>query len=157
MSGMLLADNGLKISFEDNAEFPTGLSDTKAANYHSENTITSFAPVMGFSNSGSFDVGFVLRFSSEESSVMQRVHLCRSLTVPDYDNGSFRPPQVTLTIEKYIEMFKGVVTSIRVQIADECVWVDGEPAWADVTFAISECDTKMQTGVYGSSFNSGTQ
>jgi hypothetical protein len=154
MGGQLISENGIRISFEDNAEFPTGLNDDKSAVYHQENTITSFAPILGYSYSSPFTVNFVIRFSLEESSVMERVHLCRSLVVPDYDSGNYRPPSVTLTIEKYIEMFKGVVTDIKVGIGDDCVWVEGEPAYADVTFSIVECDTKMQLNVYGSSFNS---
>lgn len=152
MSGQLISENGLKISFDDNAEFPTGFSESKTANYHQENTITSFSPVLGYSNSSPFTLSFTIRFSIEEGSVMQRVHLCRSLVVPDYDSGNCRPPSVTVTIEKYVEMFKGVVGTTSVKLPDDCVWADGEPNYIDVTLDITECDTKMQSKVYGANF-----
>ena len=149
MAGYLKADNGVMISFEDKDEFPHTITSSKAATWQPMTPITSFSPILGYASSGVFTVGLTIRFSVEEGPVMSRVKQCRSLVVPDYDNGSYRPPAVTLTIEKYIESFKGVVNSVSESIDDTGSWVDGEPTAIDVTITIEECDTKPQKNIYG--------
>jgi hypothetical protein len=154
-------ETGVLISFGDNEEFPTGISDTKDATWESVNAITGFSPILGFSSSSAMIVAFTIKFSIEEGSVMERVHLCRSLVVPDYSKGLYRPPQVVLTIDNYLDNFKGVVTSIRVSIPEDAAWVHldnstgsgAEPTTVDVTFSIQECDVSMQTQVYGQSYS----
>lgn len=158
MGGILSAKEiNVVINFNDEDEFPTSIRDTKSANWNPESPITSFAPILGFASSGAMEVSFNLRFSIEEGSTMRRVHICRALVVPDYEKNLYRPPQVTLTIENYLDQFKGVVESITVAIAEEAVWVGGEPSVVDVTFSIKECDTEMQTQVYGPSYSPRTE
>jgi hypothetical protein len=149
MAGMLKADSGVMISFEDKDEFPHGITTSKTAQWQPQNPITSFSPIMGYASSGPFTITITIRFSIEEGPVMPRVKQCRSLVVPDYDNGSYRPSAITLTIENYIESFKGVVSSVSEAVDDMGSWVNGEPTAIDVTITMEECDTKPQPNIYG--------
>jgi hypothetical protein len=152
MAGYLKAENGVMISFEDGNEFPqiTGVSKTPV--WVSQNTITSFSPIIGFSYTNAFTFTLTIRFSIEEGSTIRRVHWCRSLGVPDYANGSYRPPAVVITIEKYIELFQGVCNSITEAIPDDAVWIDGEPSIVEVTLGFEECATIIQHNLYSKSY-----
>lgn len=147
MSGYLSADNGVMISFEDNNEFPSGLGTQNSATWTANNTMTSWAPLLGFSSSGPFTVNLSILFSIEEGPVMPRVKACRSLVVATY--GPYRPPIITLEIENYITGFVGVATSLSDNISEQTAWIDGEPASATVTMSLQECSDGPLTSVYG--------
>lgn len=152
MAGFLKAENGVEIKFEDSSEFPTFTNIGKSASWDSVSPITSFAPIKGFASSTAFSFSITIRFSIEEGSTMSRVHHCRSLVVPDYDNGLYRPPSVIITIEKYIQRFQGVCNSVNETIPDDAVWIDGEPSVIDVSMSFDECYTSMQPYIYGKEF-----
>lgn len=147
MAGSITADNGLNITFDDKDEFPIISGVGKDATWASTSPMTSWAPILGYSSSTPFKITVCIRFSIEEGPVMSRVKQCRSLVLPM----EYRPPQVTFTLEKYIENFKGIASSVSEGFPDGVSWIDGEPAAVDVTIVLEECDEGPLTSVYGGS------
>lgn len=152
MAGFLKAENGVEIRFEDSNEFPQITQLGKSASWSTLSPITSFAPIKGFESSTAFAFSLTIRFSIEEMSTMSRVHWCRSLVVPDYASGLYRPPSVIITIEKYIQRFQGICLSVNETVPEDAVWIDGEPSIIDVQMSFEECYTTMQPYLYGKEF-----
>lgn len=147
MSGYLSADNGVLISFEDSKEFPSSLGTSNSASWTANNTMTSWAPLLGFSYSGPFTINLSILFSIEEGPVMPRVKACRSLVVATY--GPYRPPIIEVEIENYVSGFIGVATSVADNVSDQSAWIDGDPVSATVTISLQECADGPLTSVYG--------
>lgn len=133
MSSGQLSGGGITLQFD--AEWPSGVGYSKNAEWTPVSPISRSCPLLGYSSSGSGTVAFTIRLSIEgQGSVMDRVRQLRQLVEPK----GYRPPEVNITIDKYIDM-RGVVASISDQVPDDAAWIDGNPTVVDVTFSILEC------------------
>jgi hypothetical protein len=142
---------------------PDTIRDSKVAVYNDIAIVGRSSPVKNYSHSGARMISFTLQFfvypeagmdNLDTAALTQKIDLCRSLVVPDYDGFIIKPPpRCIVQIGKSLG-FLGVCKSVNVSYSGASPW-DLDPevlahhATVDFTFEeslnipISQSETRQ--------------
>jgi hypothetical protein len=151
MSIALITDKG---SLVFTTEFPTGISISKSASWHSAQPIARWAPIFGYSASDALQFTLNIRLSVEEGPTVEAAKFLLGLVYPDYDSTAYKPPTVILIVEKLIVLV-GHCNSVTLNVPDDTSWMEtGEPAVIDCSVQIIEDSLYQQSSLFSHSGSS---